>query len=107
VFTVQPLRQVIPNVGKLTELRVLRLSGNNLQQIPATMGNLGQLRELHLGSKPSTPECWKVLPKVIFPPGRCGCQKSSASLMTILKRSTPPITLAWLDPEHRTLHTQH
>jgi len=29
-----------------------------------------------------------------FVPGRCGCQKSSASLMTLLKRSTPSVTLA-------------
>ena len=30
-----------------------------------------------------------------FVPGRCDCQKSSASLLTRLKRSTPSITLAW------------
>ena len=30
-----------------------------------------------------------------FVPGRCDCQKSSASLKTLLKRSTHSITLAW------------
>ena len=33
-------------------------------------------------------------------PGRRGCQKSSASLMTLLKRSTPSITLAWEAGDH-------
>ena len=43
---------------------------------------------------PTTPECWKGLPKVDFP-GRCGCQKSKPPFTSVLKRSTHSITLAW------------
>jgi hypothetical protein len=46
-----------------------------------------------------------------FVPGRCGCQKSSASSKSLLKRPTPSITLAWctilaVNPESFNAHPE-
>ena len=38
-----------PEIGELTQLRILNLSGNQLKELPATFGNLTQLIRLFLG----------------------------------------------------------